>query len=198
MEPNRRNNTPEKKKIEPAINKIPEVRTPSRTQQFWGNFLASDIESVKEYVIMDVFLPRLKNTALAMLNSAAEMLIMGTKTKKYSDHNNYSSYSRDRVTTYTRESRPASRPTTAYVPYPEPLFETEDDAFDVIDMMKDYISEYPYVSISDFLGFANRPSDDEYTYPNYGWSAEVIRNCIPEQIPDGRFIVKLPRPRYIR
>lgn len=192
----RETNGPEKRKIEPAIDRVPDVRTPSKAKQFFGNFIASDMASVKEYVVMKVLLPRAQSMILDMIKNGAEMLIMGPGAVSKRG-NSYTNYSRNNVTTYSRDSAPA-RPSTTYVPYADPLMETEDEAWDVIDVMRDYVSEYPYVSIADYLGFCNRPCDIEYTYHDYGWSAETIRNCRPEQIPDGRYVIKLPRPRYIR
>lgn len=189
---------PEKKKVEPVIDRVPEVREQSNVKKFFNNFIASDVKDVKEYVVMKVLLPRVQAMLLDMIRNGAEMLIMGPNAAR--NRNNYNSYSRGgTIRQYDGGgSRPARQPGTTYVPYAEPLLESEEEALDIIDRMIDYVEEYPCLSISDFLGFCNRPQDDEYTYQNYGWTRETILSCRPEQIPDGRFVIKLPRPRYIR
>lgn len=192
------NPKPQKKEIRPSIDKVPDVRQTSNAKKFFGNFIASDAADVKDYVIMNVLLPRAKALLLDMIRNSAEMLIMGPSGVSRG-RTNYSNYGTPRNgRDYTSNSGSTMRPANTYVTYPDPLFEVEDDAWRVIEDMVKYVADYPYINISEFLQFAGRPKDDEYTYINYGWSADTIRGSTPEQIPDGRFVIRLPRPIYIR
>lgn len=196
---NRDANLPERRKVEPVLDRVPDVLEPSKTKKFFDSFIASDMESVKDYVVMKVLLPRVQSMVLDMIRNGAEMLIMGPgAVSRNGSYNNRSAYNRASDSSHWRRESLPSRPSTTYVPYSDPILETEFEALDVIDKMIEYVEEYPVLSISDYLGFCNRPKDDEYTYQNYGWSRETVMNCRPEQIPDGRFVIKLPRPRYIR
>lgn len=188
----------ERRKIESPLESKPDVLKVSNTKKFLGGFMASDIADVKEYLIFDVVLPRVKTLLLDSINRGAEMLIMGTKNPRGRTTTNYS-----RESTRYYNSQPSSPTQTRqqsllYAPYNDPLFDDEADAWKVIDEMTDYVEEYPTISISEFLTFCKRPEDDEYTFQYYGWTRPAINAARPEQISDGRWIIRLPKPKYIK
>lgn len=191
------NKPEERRKIESSLENKPRVVETSSTKRFFGSFLASDLEDVRDHIIFDVIQPRAKTLLVDALHRACEMIILGKASP-----NRSAQYSREGYTRYYRENRVDERPrdrnqNTMYAPYRDPLFDFEDDAWKVIDDLIDYVEEYPTLSISEFLTFCKRPEDDEYTYQNYGWTRAAVKSARPEEV-NGGWIIKLPKPKYIR
>lgn len=186
----------ESERSEPTLNKTPTTRKSSSS--FLGDFIASDAADVKDYVVKNVLLPRAKSLLLDLIRNTAEMFIMGPRGVSNGGNRDYS-----RMSSSTRLGRDyvpgesTMRPANTYVSYPEALFESYEDALDSRGDMIDYVSEYPFLKISDYLYYTNHSNDDEYTYQNYGWSADVVRNSTIVDIPGGHYVIKLPRPKYI-
>ena len=189
----------ERRKIESPLDKKPDVAKTSNAKKFLGGFVASDVADVKEYIIFEVVLPRIKTMLLDAISRGAEMMIMGTKNPR---GRSTTSYSREGYTKYyygDNNNKQQTKPQSMlYAPFNDPLFDDEADAWKVIDEMTDYVEEYATISISEFLTFCKRPEDDEYTFQYYGWTKPAINAARPEQINDGRWIIRLPKPKYIK
>lgn len=182
-----------RREIKPTeLSKPAEFKTPSKSKKLLSEFIASDAESVKDYVLTKIIVPRCKALVVDTIKNAAEMFILGPNAVTQ-QRQNYNSYSR------TSDYRPNNSPTimkpvATTAQYPDPLLDTWEDAMRIIDDMLGYCNDYPYVSISEFLQFAGRSREDSYTYNDYGWTADMIRKTSPVQIPDGRWSVGLPKP----
>lgn len=187
------NNELKRREIKPTeLSKPAEFKAPSKSKKLISEFIASDAESVKDYVITKIIIPRCKALVVDTIKNAAEMLILGPNAVSQ-QRQNYNSYSRT-TSDYHPNSQSTMRPVATTAQYPDPLFDCFEDAMRVIDDMIMYCQDYPYISISEFLQFAGRSREDSYTYNNYGWSADMIRKISPVQIPDGRWSVGLPKP----
>lgn len=186
-----------RREIKPTeLSKPAEFKTPSKSKTLLSEFIASDAESVKDYVITKIIIPRCKALVVDTIKNTAEMLILGPNAVSQ-QRQNYNSYSR--TSDYRpNNSQSTMKPVATTAQYPDPLFDCFDDAMRVIDDMIIYCQDYPYISISEFLQFAGRSREDSYTYNNYGWSADMIRKISPVQIPDGRWSVGLPKPICLR
>lgn len=156
-------------------------------KKFTDVFISEDIENVKSYIFMDIFVPAIKKAISDIFSNGIDMLLYGDSGKSRkrtpADRVSYRSYDR----AYDRRDYNATRPRTRYS-YDEIILDNRGEAQAVLDGMYEVLDMYGRVRVADFydlVGVTGNPQDN-----NYGWtslqSADIIR------VRDG-FIIKLPR-----
>lgn len=171
------------------------VRKKSALNKFAEVFISDDIHKVKDFVIMDVFIPAAKKAILDVVTNGIDMILYGEsgKTKKHGPaervaFRNYNDISsRDSRRDYTRDYRsPIARSTYQY---DDVIFESMGDANVVLTGLDDILASYGIVRVADYYELVEVSYD--HTAMNYGWSdlrdAYIIR-------AKGGYIIKLPRP----
>ena len=150
-------------------------------------FISEDARNVKNYILMDVLVPALKNAIEDVVTKGIRMLLRGeTGSSRFDSGASKVSYSRY----YDRrddDRRNMNRTRTGYT-YDDIVLETRGDAEEVLTRMDEIIETYGMVSVSDLYDLVGKTS--EFTDNKYGWtnirSAEVVR------VRDG-YELKLPR-----
>lgn len=156
-------------------------------KKFTDVFISEDIENVKSYIFMDIFVPAIKKAISDIFSNGIDMLLYGDSGKSRkrtpADRVSYRSYDR----AYDRRDYNATRPRTRYS-YDEIILDNRGEAQAVLDGMYEVLDMYGMVRVADFydlVGVTGNPQDN-----NYGWtslqSADIIR------VRDG-FVIKLPR-----
>lgn len=73
------------------------------------------------------------------------------------------------------------------------LFETREDALNVLDDLKSYIRKYSMVSILDYYEFCGKQKIGDNTDDNYGWRDYTAFDSVVPELYDGtHYILRLP------
>lgn len=150
-------------------------------------FMPGDVDSVKNYILMDVLVPSIKRAISDIVCNGINMLLgeptrskPGTQAAKV----NYRSY-------YEQQSdrRDYNRPRTqAAYSYDDIVFPTRGDAEEVLYRMEELLQRFDMVSVADLFDMAGISCN--YTDNKYGWTN--LRDAHVERISDG-YIIRLPR-----
>ena len=177
------------KKIEPVVSGKATIKKKSGIVRLADVFLPEDVSSVKEYILVDVIIPKIKNM-LHDIGSEAWDSFWGISGRSGSRGTaskvSYVSYDQ-----YSRDKQPET-PRRSGVNYEEIVFPTRGDAESVYDRMAELCDTFNAVSVADMYELADVPNDN-YTLNKYGWTsmegAQVIR------LSGGGFSIKMPKAR---
>lgn len=150
-------------------------------------FMPGDMDSVKNYILMDVLVPSIKRAISDIVCNGINMLLgeptrskSGTQAAKV----NYRSY-------YEQQSdrRDYNRPRTqAAYSYDDIVFPTRGDAEEVLYRMEELLQRFDMVSVADLFDMAGISCN--YTDNKYGWTN--LQAAHVERVSDG-YIIRLPR-----
>lgn len=165
------------------------VKKKSELHKLADTFISEDVAKVKSYVIGDVLIPAIKKAISDIVTNGIDMILYGE-----TGHSKRSSSSRISYSKYYDDRRDDRRSSTSAsrsrYDYDDVIFETRDEAKEVLERMDELIDLYGVASIADFYDLAGITGN--YTDNKYGWtnlaSADVVR------VRDG-YTIKLPRVR---
>lgn len=148
-------------------------------------FLPGDVDSVKNYILMEVLVPSIKRAISDIVCNGINMLLgeparsSGAPGAKV----NYRKYYQ------SEEKRDYARPRSqAQYNYDDIVFETRGDAEEVLYRMEELLERFEVVSVADLFDMAGISCN--YTDNKYGWTD--LRNTRVERVRDG-YIINLPR-----
>lgn len=171
------------------------IKKPTLGDKIKGAFKPEDLNQVRDYVILDIIIPKFKDACYSMIIGTIDSLF-GIKSSatvpasrySYSKPVNYASYSRK-----STSSEPSYSSNT--IEYDEIEYATRDDVEAVLNGMQDEIDQYGAISILEMYELSGT-TDSNYTHNNYGWEsldgAQIIR------IPGNKYGIRLPRPRPLK
>ena len=177
------------KKIEKVVQGEVKTKKKSEIQKLGSIFISEDVNNVKDYILMDVLVPSIKNAIYELVTGSLDMIFFngqGRLTKK--SQSSTVSYSR-----YYDQKRDAdrgcsgTRPATGY-DYNDIILETRGEAEDVLDRMSELIDTYGQVTVADLYDLVGITGN--YTDNKYGWVN--IRNAEPIRVRNG-YLLKLPK-----
>lgn len=162
------------------------IAKPNGAKKFAEMFIAEDVKSVKDYILIDVLAPAIKKAVSDIVTNGINMILYGDTKGNGGNRNNgvktsYRSYYEDSNSTSYRTARSFSFDTV--------IFETRSDADDVLDKMIESINRYGQVSVADMYEFAGTARN--YTDNKYGW--RDLRQAYTEPDRNGGYYIKLPR-----
>lgn len=179
----------ERKPIEKVTKGKVKVKKKSELHKFASSFVSEDVSKVKSYVIGDVLIPAIKKAISDIITNGIDMILYGETGRSRRSSSSRVSYSK-----YYDDLRDDRRSDSSSLrnryDVDDVLFETRDEAKDVLERMDELIDTYGVASIADFYDLAGVTGN--YTDNKYGWTnlsaADVVR------VRDG-FMIKLPRVR---
>lgn len=177
-----------KKKFEKVVRGKVAVKEQSDIQKLAGDFLAEDLKTVKDRIMVDYLLPMLKNGLWSIFNSAISIALFGEDRSRGNSSNYSDSRQRNSYDRYYQGSRHDPEP-PARRSLQNLEFEFRGDADDTLNQLNDVIRDYGQVSVGDLwdlMGVSNNSTDY-----NYGWhdlSGAYIRGI------HGGCRLVLPRP----
>ena len=176
------------KKVEKVVTGAVSVRKKSGFREFTEDFLTKDVNSVKNYVLLDVLIPAVKKAISDIVTNGIDMLLYGESGGKRTSgmaskvsYRNYYDQRRD------REDPAVPRAKTGYR-YDEVVFDTRGDAESVLMRMEEIIDEYGMVAVADLYDLADIKGN--HTDYKYGWTD--LRMATPVRVRDG-FVLQLPK-----
>lgn len=196
----------EKKAPEKNIQKVVsgEViqRKPSMIKRIRGVFLGGDSQSVKDYVILEVLVPALKDTIADAVTGGIERMVFGDNARpgrrnrgtNYGPQNpnqfNYAGISaRNQVVGGTRPGpRMLSPQAQVTHTFDEVIYPSRSDAEAVLAQMFDLLDQFEVVTVSDFLELSG--ISGQFTDHRFGW--DDLRDVRAHRTRGGGYILGLP------
>ena len=177
------------KKIEKVVQGEVKTKKKSEIQKLGSIFISEDVNNVKDYILMDVLVPSIKNAIYELVTGSLDMIFFngqGRLTKKsQSSTVSYSRYYDQKRDTDRGYS--GTRTATGY-DYNDIILETRGEAEDVLDRMSELIDTYGQVTVADLYDLVGITGN--YTDNKYGWVN--IRNAEPIRVRNG-YLLKLPK-----
>lgn len=180
----------EEKKIQKVVAGNVKTRKKSDIQKFTDVFISEDIGNVKNYILMDVLIPRIRDTVVDIIKNSVDMIFYGGASGPSSKRSTVSkvSYSRYYNESGRRDYNSATK-TRSGLDYDDIIFDNRGDAEAVLSAMEDIIDQYGVVSVGDLYDLAEI-STKNYAVNKYGWTD--IRSATVFRSREG-YMLKLPR-----
>lgn len=141
----------------------------STLSKIHDEFGGDDAQSIGRYILYDVLIPAFKDTLFKIIQDGTSRALFGEGERpnniRQDRSRSYVSYSRyydDRP-----KERRFARATLADYNMDNFIFETRDEAEDVLSAMVDLVSDYNQVSVADLYSLVG--SDSAYTDQKWGW-----------------------------
>ena len=177
----------ERQKLDKIVNGTVKVKKKSELTKFAEIFLPEDISNIKNYILMDVLVPAIKNTIEDIITNGTRMLLRGEiGVRKGSS--TASSISYNRYYDQKRYGESNSVQTRTGYSYNEIILETRGEAEEILTRMDELIDTYGLVRVADLYDLVGVSGN--YTDNKYGWTN--IRTADIVRIRDG-YVIKLPR-----
>lgn len=187
------NEKPEKKDIQPVVKGQVKVKKKSVLKRVVDAFVGEDVGDVKEYLIYDVAIPSVKNLFFDLVSNGVSMVLFGDTNRarnnnirrnggtSYVSYNSIGNNRRNNDRTYARPNRRATHD------FGDILFESRQDAEEVLSAMVDLVEIYGVATVSDLYDLVGKTS--AYTDRGFGWSALGSSRVV--RMRDG-YILDLP------
>lgn len=185
--------TTEVKRANNVANGASKKKSKSFMQKFMETIVPSDVTSIKDYLILDIFIPTIKRSIVDAVNLAVfgEVSRNGTGARypaqKVSYRTDYNGMSQ------TRQPTPTSKRYATY-DYDTIIFDSKGAAEAVLSELDDVMDRYHVVSVLDLYDAAGLECD--HTANDWGWydirQAEAVRTF------DGDYVIKMPKPRPLK
>lgn len=180
----------ESKNIQKVVSGNVKVRKRSEATKFKDLFISEDVHNVGSYIFMEVLVPATKKAIADIVTNGIDMLLYG-ESGSGRRRSNADRVSFDKMYDRGDSRRMAGNSRSTYN-YDELYFETRGEAEDVLDRMREIVSNYGIVSVADLYELAGVVGN--YTDQRYGWkglrNTDVVRTRYGYQI-------RLPRAMVI-
>ena len=173
----------ERQKLDKIVNGKVKVKQKSELTKFAEIFLPEDISNIKNYILMDVLVPAIKNTIEDIITNGTRMLLRGEiGVRKGSS--TASSISYNRYYDQKRYGESNSVQTRTGYSYNEIILEARGEAEEILTRMDALIDTYGLVRVADLYDLVGVSGN--YTDNKYGWTN--IRNAKIVRVRDGYMI----------
>lgn len=201
-----RHNYPSNSKVSKANNSKPkaervtrdtvEVVKRSNKRKLKDILLADSQVSIKEYVITEVVIPRIKDLIYDIGVGSLGIGLFGEADVARGRSGKKSGYEYDKVsfaTPYHTESRKKQPRKRGRIDYRELRFNSKFDAEEVLEDMRDYISQYGSVTLLTFYELAGVDSElITFTDDEYGWF-DLSRVDVEYDRAAKKYVLTLPK-----
>lgn len=179
---------PEKKKVEKVVQGAVVTKDKSLSKKFSETFLGDDLDNVKSYIFLDVFIPAVKNTISEIVSNGIEMLLFGrpkaARGNSSKTYVSYNSYSKDNK----RENGNSSQNIRDFR---DIILETRGEAEDVLSNLSDLVVDYGFASVADLYDLCGISKYSNFTDNKYGWVD--LRGVKVKMARGGGYLIDLPR-----
>lgn len=193
------------KHVTKVIKKTAKTKKKSELSKIANTIISEECRSLKEYAIYEVLIPVVKDTISELVKGSIDMIFYGevrrgssnrggrsgTNSSKVSYRDFYDDRSGSRRIS---ERRDDDRRRQRYS-YDDIIFETREDANDVLTRMDEIVEQYGVVTVADLFDLAGI-SGNGYTDQNYGWTS--TRSASVERNRANEYYLKLQRPSNIK
>jgi hypothetical protein len=192
--------SPEKEKVEAVVTGEVIRRKRSPFAKLAHGFLAEDSGSIVEYVLQEVLLPAARTMIYDMFTQGLERTLFGDSRPRSPAQRGYTNYSTRTTGTVTTGSRyiPSSNVTNlsrqqrATHDFADIIIGTRGEAEDVLDRLRDLITQYQVATVSDFFDLVGLTG--EFTDDKWGWFDLRSASIRPVR---GGYMFHMPRTQPI-
>ena len=187
-----------KKELAPVVKHKTSVKKKPMTKRVGEAMISEDLDEVKSYLLWDILIPALKDTAVDLIKKGADAIFYGGKGAPSNVRRNGSGSRVSYANYYNSSRRETRRPEPrrynrrAMHDFGDIVFSDRHDAEGVLSALVDLTMEYGFASVADFYELSDMPS--EFTDNKYGWGeladARVLR------VREG-YALHLPKPEPI-
>jgi len=190
---------PAKKVVTKVVKGSAKKKKKSEISKIASNIISEEAKSIKEYAIYDVVIPVIKDTITQLIKGSIDMLFYG-EVKSSTSRRSSSSLNASRVSyrdyyNDKRDDRRDDRRTAARYSYDDIMFDSKQDAEEVLDRMDEIVEQYGVVTVADLFDLAGITGNG-YTDQNYGWTS--TRSASVERTRSDEWFIKLQRPSSIK
>lgn len=179
------------KRAEKVVQGKVKLKKKNEVRKFADVFVAEDTNNVKEYLLMEVAIPAIKNTIIDLITNGINMLLNGEtrssssrkRSGDYISYRDYSSRDRDRRDRHDSASR-------GRFDFDDLVFDSRNDAEATLEQMDDIIERYGMATVLDLYESADLGRSAPWTANRYGWSS--LRSADIIKVRDG-YVIKLPK-----
>ena len=158
-------------------------------QKVASMFIAEDLKTVRDHIIKDVAVPKMRDFFADLMIATVNMIFHGDDRPR----SNYSNYAQPSRVSYNRYSdnrnSNQNRPVAAQINYQDIIFSSRGDADEVLNQMIDALATYNCVSVADLYDLVGMTSN--YTDNKYGWYD--LRTAYIQGVSGG-YVNRLPKP----
>lgn len=176
------------KKTEKVVTGGVKQRKKSGASKMGEVFVPGDMDSVKQYILMDVLVPSIKRAISDIVCNGINMLLgeppRSSKSSSQGARVSYRAYYDQRD---DRREYNGTRAKSNYS-YDDIIFDNRGDAEEVLLRMEELLDRFDAVSVADLFDMAGISCN--YTDNKYGWTD--LDNARVERVRDG-YIIRLPR-----
>lgn len=162
----------ERDRLPPIVKKDGVVSTKKPLgQKFVETFISDDTNSIKNYILMDVVIPGIKNAVLDVMEMAFFGTVSGKKrgrSERRDDRTDYRSSYYGNSSSRSRRDRKERAHRDEKVDYRNIILSNREDAEEVIEQLHKRIKKHGAASIADLFDLIDEPSN--YNDNNWGWT----------------------------
>ena len=186
--------TDKEKRAEKVVQGKVKVKKKNEVRKFADVFVAEDTRNVKDYLLMEVAIPAIKNTIIDLITNGINMLLNGDTSRSsgsrkrsgdYVSYRDYSNRDRDRDRRDRYDSGHRGR-----FDLDDLVFGSRRDAEATLEQMDEMIDRYGIATVLDLYESADLGGSAPWTANKYGWSS--LRSADVIKVRDG-YVIKLPK-----
>lgn len=180
----------ERVKLEKVITGEARKQKKSLGRKISETITGDDMRSVGNYLVMDVFVPALKNLIVDMLSQGAERAFYGDTRRSRSGRPGYTSYNRAYTGSKPQEGRrELSQRSRASHDFDGIIIGDRGEAEKVIDDLVEVIRNYDVATVLDFYDLV----DIRGNFVDEKWGWNDLRSAGVRRVRDG-YLIDLPKP----
>lgn len=145
-----------------------------------------DVKSIKDYILMDVLIPTIKDAISQIIKNGSDMLIFGDV--RPGSNQRTGGYKYHGISTLNSAPKRQASNRRVTRDFREEIFETRADAEEVLSQMNELIEHYGNASVSDFYSAIGETP--KYTDRKWGWTS---LEGVGVRMAYGGFIIEMPR-----
>lgn len=180
--------TSEKPRVQKVVTGNTKLKKKSEARKFADIFISDDIESVRNYVFMDVLVPAIKKAVVDIVSDGINMIIYGDTSKRTTSSGSRFAYN----SCFNGNGRPEPRTTVSNrtgLDYESPILVSRIDAEEVLSALEDIIDQYGFACVSDLYDACGLTTSN-YQLNKFGWQNLAMASVV--RVRDG-YMLKLPK-----
>lgn len=192
---NQQQTSEKKEKLDSVVKKDGIVSTKKPVgKRLAENFIKEDVKDIKNYILMDVIIPGIKNVVLDMLQMAffGEVRDRGRSRRDDRGYYSYSSKYRSGSSSYSSRDRGRSYDSDDKIDYRNIVLRERIDAEEVVDKLHYRIRETGKATIGDLFDLMDLAG--RYVDNDWGWTSE--RDIGIRRISSG-YLIDVAEARYV-
>ena len=185
--------TKQKPPAHPVVQGAVTSKESSMVKRTARNFLADDMNNVKNYIFLDVLIPTIKDAIVNIVSNGISMLVYGDvqPSKSSGSRFNYNGITNRKVLGNGVNPKAQAAERRVSHDFRDVEFSSRSDALEVLSRMNEYIMDYGNCTVEDFYQFAHQEEFIKFTDRDWGWTQ--LGNIEIMRLYGGKFALNLPR-----